>query len=93
LGTGTQVPRYHRLFHGGIQMSEFRGTVRDMGGRVQEKVGDYAGDAKTQAQGLYNQASGQAEQQMARLSDVIRDQPITSALVAIGIGYLLGRFT
>jgi len=74
-------------------MSEFRGTVRDVGGRVQEKVGDYAGDAKTQAQGLYNQASGQAEQQMARLSDVIRDQPITSALVAIGIGYLLGRFT
>ena len=74
-------------------MSEFRGTVRDMGGRVQEKVGDYAGDAKTQAQGLYNQASGQAEQQMARLSDVIRDQPITSALVAIGICYLLGRFT
>ena len=74
-------------------MSEFRGTVRDVGGRVQEKVGDFAGDAKTQAQGLYNQASGQAEQQMARLSDVIRDQPITSTLVAIGIGYLLGRFT
>jgi uncharacterized protein YjbJ (UPF0337 family) len=74
-------------------MSEFRGTARDMGGRVQQKVGEYAGDAKTQAQGLYNQASGQAEQQMARLSDVIRDQPITAALVAIGIGYLLGRFT
>jgi uncharacterized protein YjbJ (UPF0337 family) len=64
-----------------------------MGGRVQEKVGEYAGNAKTQAQGLYNQAAGQAEQQIARLSDVIRDQPITSALVAIGIGYLLGRFT
>jgi len=64
-----------------------------MGGRVQQKVGEYAGDAKTQAQGVYNQAAGQAEQQMARLSDVIRDQPITAALVAIGIGYLLGRFT
>jgi uncharacterized protein YjbJ (UPF0337 family) len=74
-------------------MSEFTGTARDMGGRVQQKVGEYAGDAKTQAQGVYNQAAGQAEQQMARLSDVIRDQPITSALVAIGIGYLLGRFT
>ena len=74
-------------------MSEFRGTARDMGGRVQQKVGAYAGDAKTQAQGVYNQAAGQAEQQMARLSDVIRDQPITAALVAIGIGYLLGRFT
>ena len=74
-------------------MSEFQGAAREMGGRVQQKVGEYAGDAKTQAQGMYNQASGQAEQQMARLSDVIRDQPITSALVAIGIGYLLGRFT
>ncbi len=74
-------------------MSEFTGTARDMGGRVQQKVEEYAGDAKTQAQGVYNQAAGQAEQQMARLSDVIRDQPITSALVAIGIGYLLGRFT
>jgi len=74
-------------------MSEFQGTVRDMGGRVQQKMGEYAGDAKTQAQGVYNQASGQAEQQIARLSDVIRDQPIASALVAIGIGYLLGRFT
>jgi uncharacterized protein YjbJ (UPF0337 family) len=74
-------------------MSEFQGTAREMGGRVQQKVGEYAGNARTQAQGLYNQAAGQAEQQIARLSDVIRDQPITSALVAVGIGYLLGRFT
>jgi uncharacterized protein YjbJ (UPF0337 family) len=74
-------------------MSEFQGTAREMGGRVQEKLGEYTGNAKTQARGLYNQAAGQAEQQISRLSDVIRDQPITSALVAIGIGYLLGRFT
>ncbi len=74
-------------------MSDFQGTAREMGGRVQEKVGEYTGSARTQAQGLYNQAAGQAEQQISRLSDVIRDQPITSALVAIGIGYLLGRFT
>ena len=71
----------------------FEGTARDFGGRVQQKVGELAGDAKTQANGLYNQAAGQAEQQVAKLSDVIKDQPITSALVAIGIGYLLGRFT
>lgn len=74
-------------------MSEFQGTAREMGGRVQQKLGDYAGDARTQAQGLYNQAAGQAEQQLARLSDVIKDQPVTSVLVALGIGYLLGRFT
>jgi uncharacterized protein YjbJ (UPF0337 family) len=71
----------------------YEGTARDFGGRVQQKVGELAGDAKTQAEGLYNQAAGQAEEQIARLSDVIKDQPMTSALVAIGIGYLIGRFT
>lgn len=69
------------------------GTAREFGGRVQQKLGEFAGDAKTQANGLYNQAAGQAERQVAKLSDVIKDQPVTSALVAIGIGYLLGRFT
>ena len=69
------------------------GSAREFGGRVQQKVGEFASDSKTQANGLYNQAAGQAEQQVARLSDVIKDQPIASALVAVGIGYLLGRFT
>ena len=72
---------------------KFEGTAREFGGRVQQKVGEFAGDAKTQAEGMYNQAAGQAQQQVSRLSDVIKDQPITSALVAIGIGYLLGRYT
>ena len=29
----------------------FEGAARDMGGRVQQKVGEIAGDAKTQAEG------------------------------------------
>jgi uncharacterized protein YjbJ (UPF0337 family) len=71
----------------------FEGTARDMGGRVQQKVGEAFGDAKTQASGLYNQAAGQAEQQAARLADVIKEQPLAAALVALGVGYLLGRLT
>ena len=74
-------------------MSEFEGKAREMAGRVQEKVGQFTGDAKTQAEGLYNQASGQAEQQIARLSDVIKEQPIAAILVAAAAGYLLGRLT
>jgi uncharacterized protein YjbJ (UPF0337 family) len=68
-------------------MSDFQGAAREMGGRVQQKAGEFAGDAKTQAEGMYNQAAGQAQQQVARLSDVIKDQPIASALVAVGIGW------
>jgi uncharacterized protein YjbJ (UPF0337 family) len=64
-----------------------------MAGRVQEKVGEVTGDAKTQAEGLYNQAAGRAQQQAARLSDVIKDQPIAAVVIAVVVGYLLGRLT
>ena len=74
-------------------MSDLQGKAREMASRVQEKVGQFTGDAKTQAEGLYNQASGQAEQQIARLSDVIKEQPIAAVLVAAAAGYLLGRLT
>jgi len=69
------------------------GTVREFGGRVQEAVGDVTGDAKTQAQGLYNQAAGQAQQAATQLTDVVKAQPILASLAALGIGYLLGRLT
>lgn len=69
------------------------GTARETVGRMQETVGQAAGDLKTQAQGMYNQASGQAQEQVARLSEVIRDQPLTAALIALGVGYILGRLT
>ncbi len=52
------------------------GTAREFGGRVQEAVGNMTGDAKTQAQGLYNQAAGQAQQ--AAASDQRPDQ-VTAA--------------
>jgi uncharacterized protein YjbJ (UPF0337 family) len=71
----------------------FQGAVREAAGRVQEKVGEFTGDTRTQAQGLYNQAAGEAQQQIAHLSDVIKHQPIAAALVAVAVGYLLGRFT
>jgi uncharacterized protein YjbJ (UPF0337 family) len=72
---------------------QFEGAAREMGGRVQEKVGDVIGDARTQAEGLYNQAAGQAQQQAAHLGDIIKDQPLISAAIAVGIGYLIGRLT
>lgn len=72
---------------------QIEGAARDMGGRVQQKVGDMVGDARTQAEGLYNQAAGQAQQQAAHLSEVIKDQPLIAAAVAVGIGYLIGRLT
>ena len=69
------------------------GTAREFGGRVQEGVGNLTGDTKTQAEGLYNQATGQAQQAAAQFSDVVKAQPIVAAMVALAIGYVLGRLT
>ncbi len=69
------------------------GTAREFGGRVQETVGNVTGDSKTQAQGLYNQAAGQAQQAAGQFSDVIKSQPIVASMIALAIGYVLGRLT
>jgi uncharacterized protein YjbJ (UPF0337 family) len=69
------------------------GTAREFGGRVQETVGNVSGDTKTQAEGLYNQATGQAQQAAGQVSDLIKAQPIVATLLAVGIGYILGRLT
>jgi len=70
-----------------------QGGVREFGGRAQRAFGAVTGDAATEAGGLYNQAAGMAQRQGNQLAGVIRDQPLLSAAVAIGVGYLIGRLT
>jgi uncharacterized protein YjbJ (UPF0337 family) len=69
------------------------GTARDLGGRVQEGIGNLTGDAKTQAEGMYNQAAGQAQQAVGQVGDLIKAQPVAAVVIAAGIGYILGRLT
>lgn len=77
---------------------EIKGAAREMGGRFQQTVGDTVGDSKMQADGLYNQAAGRVQQAMGQAQDaaeqftgMVRAQPLISAAVALGVGYLLGR--
>ena len=82
------------------------GTVRNVGGKVQEQVGRLTGDAATQAKGKVNQAIGTGQDLLGQAVDATRDtagsldqwlrrtietQPYTTAIVAVGIGWLLGR--
>jgi uncharacterized protein YjbJ (UPF0337 family) len=86
--------------------NRFEGTARNLGGKVQEGVGRVTSDAKTQAEGVMNQAVGTAEDLYGQTADVARQtattldawlrntietQPYTTAIVALGIGWLLGR--
>jgi uncharacterized protein YjbJ (UPF0337 family) len=82
------------------------GTARNFGGKVEEGVGRVTGDAKTQIQGKLDQAAGTAQDLYGQTEDAARDtaanldkwlrttietQPYTTAIVALGIGWLLGR--
>jgi uncharacterized protein YjbJ (UPF0337 family) len=82
------------------------GTARNVGGEVEEGVGRATGNVKTQLRGKLDQAAGTAQDLYGQTADAARDtaanldkwlrttietQPYATALVALGIGWLLGR--
>ena len=82
------------------------GTGRNLGGKAEEGVGRATGDVETQIQGKLDQAAGAARDLYGQTADAARDtaanldkwlrstietQPSTTAIVALGIGWLLGR--
>jgi len=86
--------------------NRLEGTARNLGGKIQEDVGRATGDTKTKAEGLMNQAAGTAQDLYGQTADAARQtattldawlrnsietQPYTTAVVALGIGWLLGR--
>ena len=85
---------------------EFEGTVRNLGGKAQEQLGRVTGDAESQAKGKLNQAIGAGQDLLGQAADATREtagsldqwlrraietQPYTTAIVALGIGWLFGR--
>jgi uncharacterized protein YjbJ (UPF0337 family) len=82
------------------------GTAKNVGGKVEEGVGRATGNVKTQLQGKLDPAAGAAQDLYGQTADAARDtaanldkwlrttietQPYATALVALGIGWLLGR--
>jgi len=86
--------------------NRLEGSVRNVGGRVQEGVGRATGDTKSKVEGAMNQAAGAAQDLYGQAADVVRQnvspveawlrdkierQPYTTVITALGIGWLLGR--
>ena len=49
------------------------GTVRNVGGKVQEGFGRVAGDARARGEGLANQAAGKAQDFYGQAADTARE--------------------
>ncbi len=86
--------------------NRLEGTARNLGGKIQEGVGRATGETKAKTEGLLNQAAGTAQDLYGQTADVARQtataldawlrntietQPYTTAVAALGIGWLLGR--
>jgi len=86
--------------------NRLEGTARNLRGKVEEGVGRATGDVKTQAKGMANEVAGAAQDVYGQAADATRTgalkldqwvrnaietQPYTSTLVALGIGWFLGR--
>lgn len=74
--------------------NEIKGAAREFGGRVQDALGGLTGDAKTQAEGKWNQASGQAQRSFgASVDDVIenvKEKPLAALAAVAGVSFLAG---
>ena len=90
------------------------GNAKNVGGRVEEGLGQATGDVKSQLQGKAKQVEGTAQDVYGQVKETASDaveairesatgaedflrttieqRPYTAAAVALGIGYLIGRF-
>jgi len=85
---------------GGNPMNEDRiaGTAKNVAGQAQEGFGRVTGDVKSQVEGAARQVAGAAQAVRETASDAedfvrktIESRPYTTAVVALAIGFLIGR--
>jgi uncharacterized protein YjbJ (UPF0337 family) len=77
-----------------MDTNQVKGAFQETAGKIEDAVGNFAGDAKTQMSGKARQAAGQAQQAYGQAVDGMRDfateNPIGAILGAAGLGVLLG---
>jgi uncharacterized protein YjbJ (UPF0337 family) len=82
--------------------NRFEGGVRELGGKAKEAVGGFVGDAKTQAEGRFDQAAGAvqrnygaakdaASEGLEALAGTVREQPLLALGIAVALGWVIGR--
>lgn len=56
-----------------LNKNQAHGTLKNIEGKVQERVGDIIGSAEQQAKGLQKQAMGKAEKGLGNAKEVLED--------------------
>ncbi|MFL6708622.1 MAG: CsbD family protein [Massilia sp.] len=53
---------------------QIKGKAKDIGGKIQEKVGDVIGSSEQQAKGLAKQTEGKLQEKAGDAKDIIQDR-------------------
>jgi uncharacterized protein YjbJ (UPF0337 family) len=51
---------------------QIKGKAKDIGGKIQEKVGEAVGSRQQQSEGLSNQAEGKVQEKVGDLKDIVK---------------------
>jgi uncharacterized protein YjbJ (UPF0337 family) len=51
---------------------QIKGKAKDIGGKVQEKVGEAVGNRQTQREGVSNQAEGKVQEKVGDVKDIFK---------------------
>lgn len=57
-----------------MNKDQVKGKAKDIGGKIQEKVGKAVGSNKQQAEGLRNQAEGKIQEKVGDLKEIVKDR-------------------
>jgi uncharacterized protein YjbJ (UPF0337 family) len=56
-----------------MNKDQVKGSVKDVAGKVQEKVGQQTGDRDQEARGVGNQAEGKVQKTVGDVKDAVRN--------------------
>jgi uncharacterized protein YjbJ (UPF0337 family) len=87
-----------------IDKNRIEGAAKEAVGKVEDAVSGLTGDTETEAAGKARQAAGKFQNAYGRTSDEVRnaaeyvnevskERPVAALLVALAVGFFLGRIS
>jgi uncharacterized protein YjbJ (UPF0337 family) len=55
-----------------MNKDQIKGRAKDVGGKIQEKVGEAVGSRQQQSEGLSNQSEGKVQEKVGDLKDIVK---------------------
>ncbi len=75
----------------GDQARDMTGNLKDMGATVRDAAQEQIERVRDTATGYYEEGRDRVMEYEDSFEEMIREQPLKSVLIAVGVGYLIGK--